>query len=38
MKIYVINKKSSVESFLKYVDDFNKYLDPEEPIFQHDLI
>lgn len=37
MKSYVINKKV-VNSFMNYVEEFNKDLDPEEPIFQHDLV
>lgn len=37
MRTYVQNKKS-VESFLDYMHEFNKDLDPEEPILQHELV
>lgn len=37
MKSYVLNKKL-VDSFIEYTEDFNKDLDPEERIFQHELL
>lgn len=37
MKTHVMNKKI-VDSLLEKIEEFNKDLDPEEPIFQHESI
>lgn len=37
MKSYVVSKEI-VDSFTEYIHQFNKDLDPEEPIFQHEFV
>lgn len=36
IKSYIVSKKMS-DSFITYIPEFNKNLDPEEPIFVHEL-